>query len=434
MDFLNDQFRRSVGNYKDGANSIAQGAIAGRTGIAEAQQGLTEASNQEKAAEGTAEVTSKISQQSTKFMKELGIDMSFKPSIGAASGMLNFGGRTLTEAGKKYAFTGEGRMAQAEGPYSSRALGFHGRMRPDVPEKDQPEDIVNPAPKADMSNAPEAGKFTFSEGQGGIVRTGEAGASSGAGGGASTVTATPVADTTVTATPIADTTVTATPIPQPPTRAPVADADRGQAPDIGAPSADTAGRALPGLRTDQAASAAERTQNEIRQMRTGGDTVGGDFDQRIGNISTDNPTAGGTASLSREEGTISQETDEAVQATSDITESVAGTLLDAGGTVLKGIGGFLGDIMPFVGPIMAGVGLYEGFHDLNKQYGDMGNDPYAKVRGQIQAGQQKINAMSNNISADQFASKVGGGTPAFGSLAAPTISSVSQMGQGSGHF
>lgn len=431
MDFLNDQFRRSVGNYKDGANSIAQGAIAGRTGISEAQQGLAEASNQEKAAEGTAEVTSKISQQSTKFMKELGIDMSFKPSIGAASGMLNFGGRTLTEAGKKYAFTGEGRMAQAEGPYSSRALGFHGRMRPDVPEKDQPEDVVNPAPKADMSNAPEAGKFSFTEGQGGIVRTGEAGASSGAGGGASTVTATPVADTTVTATPIADTTVTATPIPPPPPpRAPVADADRGQAPDIGAPSSSTAARASSTARSDQPASINE----EMARMRTSGDTVGGDFDQRIGNISTDNPTAGGTAAVSREEGTITQETDEAVQATSDITESVAGTLLDAGGTVLKGIGGFLGDIMPFVGPIMAGVGLYEGFHDLNKQYGDMGNDPYAKVRGQIQAGQQKINAMSNNISADQFASKVGGGTPAFGSLAAPTISSVSQMGQGSGHF
>lgn len=420
MDFLNDQFRQSVGNYRNSADSIAQGAIAGQTGIAEARQGLEEASQSAKSAEGTAEVTSKISQQSTKFMKELGIDMSFKPTLAASEGLLNFGGRTLTEAGKKYAFTGEGRMAESEGPYSERPIGV-GRMKPDIPERDQPDPDLPPPPKPDIPKAnvddlPEAGKFTFAEGKGGVISTGEGGASAGA----STVTATPVADTTVTATPIAP----------PPSQ--VAGADRGQAPDIGAPQAGTP-RALPGQRTDNPASAGERTSNEMEQMRTGGDTVGGDFDQRIGNISTDNPTAGGTATISREEGTITQETDEAVQATSDITESVAGTLLDAGGTVLKGIGGFLGDILPFVGPIMAGVGLYEGFHDLNKQYGDAGNDPYAKVRGQIQAGQQKINAMSNNISADQFASKVGGGTPAFGSLAAPTMSSAQQT-TGSGHF
>jgi len=131
---------------------------------------------------------------------------------------------------------------------------------------------------------------------------------------------------------------------------------------------------------------------------------------------------------------VSSEVSQVVPEVSEETSSIASTLADYGGSMLSGIGGFLGDVLPFLAPIMAGYGMYSGIKDMDKQYGSEGQDPYAKVRGELQAGQEKVGAMGAQISADQFASKVGGAAPAFGSLAAPTFSTAQQLGGATGHF
>ncbi len=135
--------------------------------------------------------------------------------------------------------------------------------------------------------------------------------------------------------------------------------------------------------------------------------------------------------------TSSEVTSEVSQLVPEVTEetsSIASTLAEYGGSFLSTAGGFLGDVLPFLAPIMAGYGMYSGIKDMDKQYGSEGQDPYAKVRGELQAGQEKVGAMGAQISADQFASKVGGAAPAFGSLAAPTFSTAQQLGGATGHF
>tara|TARA_R110000787_G_scaffold158123_1_gene272039 strand:- start:528 stop:2489 length:1962 start_codon:yes stop_codon:yes gene_type:complete len=156
-------------------------------------------------------------------------------------------------------------------------------------------------------------------------------------------------------------------------------------------------------------------------------------------ISQESATAGEDASrLSSQAGNISSEVSSEVKQivpeVSEETSSIASSLADMGGSMLSGIGGFLGDLMPFIAPIMAGYGMYSGLKDMNKAYGDEGNDPYAAVRSTLAAGQDKVSNMGAQISADQFASKVGGAAPAFGSLAAPTFSTAQQLGGATGHF
>tara|TARA_R110002020_G_scaffold5829_4_gene23872 strand:+ start:1847 stop:3847 length:2001 start_codon:yes stop_codon:yes gene_type:complete len=131
---------------------------------------------------------------------------------------------------------------------------------------------------------------------------------------------------------------------------------------------------------------------------------------------------------------VSSEVSQVVPEVSEETSTIASTLADYGGSMLSTVGGFLGDVLPFLAPIMAGYGMYSGIKDMDKQYGSEGDDPYAKVRGELQAGQEKVGAMGAQISADQFASKVGGAAPAFGSLAAPTFSTAQQLGGATGHF
>ena len=378
MDFLNNEFRQSVGNYKEGANSIAQSALSGKTSLAEAQQSLAQAGLNAKSNEGMGEISGKIATAGQKFAKELGIDVSLSPGVGGLSKLLKYGGNSAGQAGKRFAYEGEGSMAESANAYGTpQNLGVGRNTGEDYAKTD---DDALPKTKPTTTERPEAdlggedfpsvateGKFAFEAGKGGVINTGE--------------------DTTIT-----------TEVP-PPVAPPVVATGGGG-------SALTPGNIGP----------RNPVAPPVAGDAAGANTINDGVARPLGRA------GGGDGAIQNIE-----------DATANVTESVAGTLLDAGGTVLKGIGGFLGDIMPFVGPIMAGVGLYEGFHDLNKKYGASGDDPYSAIRTQINAGQQKINAMSNNISADQFASKVGGGTPSFGSLAAPTMSSAQQT-TGSGHF
>ena len=105
-----------------------------------------------------------------------------------------------------------------------------------------------------------------------------------------------------------------------------------------------------------------------------------------------------------------------------------------GSDVLGGLGSFLGVAGDFLGPVMAGIGLFEGVKGMVKNQQDAGQDPYASVEKLIAQGQQKMAGLDADISADQFAEKIGGTrAPAFGSLAAPVFSTAGLSGM-SQHF
>tara|TARA_R110000782_G_scaffold38273_1_gene89899 strand:+ start:456 stop:1919 length:1464 start_codon:yes stop_codon:yes gene_type:complete len=118
-----------------------------------------------------------------------------------------------------------------------------------------------------------------------------------------------------------------------------------------------------------------------------------------------------------------------------LTEGLA-SFLGGASSLASGIGVGLGAIAPLVAPVAALVGLGEGIKNL-VDFGeneDSENKDYTKAQTAIAGGQDKINAMSANISSDQFASQVGTNIPKFGSLAAPTFD-TSQMGSmGASHF
>ena len=88
----------------------------------------------------------------------------------------------------------------------------------------------------------------------------------------------------------------------------------------------------------------------------------------------------------------------------------------------------------FLGPIMGGVGLYEGIKGIAKSQAAANEDPFASVENLINQGQQKMAGLDAEISADQFASKIGASrAPAFGSLAAPVFTAQGLTGM-SQHF
>lgn len=91
------------------------------------------------------------------------------------------------------------------------------------------------------------------------------------------------------------------------------------------------------------------------------------------------------------------------------------------------LAGALGDAIPIVGFGLGAWALGQGISDEVKSMKDKMSDPYAAVRGEIAQTQGKINTLENTISADQFSSKLGAGTPAFGSLAARPTLDTSQM-------
>ena len=87
--------------------------------------------------------------------------------------------------------------------------------------------------------------------------------------------------------------------------------------------------------------------------------------------------------------------------------------------------GVLGDVL---GPVGFGLGAWAlgtGISDELKALKTQTSDPYSSVEGELAEAGRKINNLESNISADQFAEKLGAGTPSFGSLAArPTLPQV----------
>ena len=88
----------------------------------------------------------------------------------------------------------------------------------------------------------------------------------------------------------------------------------------------------------------------------------------------------------------------------------------------------LADIL---GPAAALYGIIEAGHGLYEDAKLQSNDAFKQANTVIAQAQQQQNSLTADISADQFASKVGAARPSFGSLAAPSMD-TSQMASGGG--
>ena len=115
----------------------------------------------------------------------------------------------------------------------------------------------------------------------------------------------------------------------------------------------------------------------------------------------------------------------AVVAGEEVTESTVGS--DALAIAGRGIG-MLADIL---GPAAALYGIIEAGHGLYEDAKLQSNDAFKQANTVIAQAQQQQNSLTADISADQFASKVGAARPSFGSLAAPSMD-TSQMASGGG--
>lgn len=590
MDFANDEFRKQVGNYQQSASSIAQGAISGMEGVAEARQNIAQAAATARGQISTAAVQSKMQGATTHFLKEMGVDMSTPGVLKGISKTSSFFGRKLTETGKKYAFQdseGNNMLAEYKGPFqqgnigvrSGNKLGSEADGFDDVQIAGPTDLSIDPATGRGLQDSAgeadessdfynEAGTKYFSGTQAEHdVHYQEDGTPKIDGQEPTSATDSSAADAGADVEPLSGLPVSAaTPATSAVTDVSSAAADAGSSAISTVSSAVPAGAASrplqsafaerdfrpgmmseagtttpsnpaqaefnefenPGVNAQDLAKALENVETEPADVAYGlGQGVGGghfyrygteqqqvavrqppeDFQGASGEAGGVGGDAGGAAadaaqaaqqlptpaipagpgsnavnasdlqqaqgdsgglddidapdanSISGETRNITAETntadanianaskaldselgttgkqiaEETATEGSELTESLGASLAQSAGGILSDLGGFLGDIMPFVGPIMAGYGLYSGLSGISSTGVD-GDDPYKKVKAQIAAGQTQVNAMSTQISSDQFASKVGGSAPAFGSLAAPTFSTVTQMGGATSHF
>jgi len=605
MDYANDAFRRQVGNYQQSAGSVAQGAIQGMEGVAEARQNIAQAAATAKGQVATAAVQSKMQGATTHFLKEMGVDVSTPGVVTGISKTSSFIGRKLQETGKKYAFNdseGENMLAEYRGPFDKRPIGVRSenKLGSDADGFDDvqiagPKDLsIDPATGRGLQDSAgeasessdfynDAGTKYFSgtqaehdvhyqedgtpkiDGQEPTSATdstlGDAGADVEPLSGLPVSAATPAASAatdvssaaTNAATAVTDvssavadaaspaiSTVsqavragaasrplksafaerdarpgmmqeagTSTPadpaqaefnqfenpgvdpkslakalenvetepadvsygvgrtegsnyrlgaeqeqvaVRQPPEEFQEAEGEAGEAGGEAGGAAGDAAQAAARLPTpavpagpgSNAVNASDLQQSQGEEDESGGldDIDAPDASSISGetrNITAETNTAdaniaNSSKALDSELGTTGKQiAEETATEGSELTESLGASLASGAGGLLSDLGGFLGDIMPFVGPIMAGYGLYSGLEGITSTGVD-GDDPYKKVKAQIAAGQTQVNAMSTQISSDQFASKVGGSAPAFGSLAAPTFSTTTQMGGSTGHF
>ena len=95
--------------------------------------------------------------------------------------------------------------------------------------------------------------------------------------------------------------------------------------------------------------------------------------------------------------------------------------------------GVLGDVAGVAGFALSAYGLVSGIEDYVKASKMSFGDPYASIRPQLTAAQNKITGLENQVSSDQFESKLGIAPPSYGSMAVPTYDTAKMFG-GSGHF
>ncbi len=114
----------------------------------------------------------------------------------------------------------------------------------------------------------------------------------------------------------------------------------------------------------------------------------------------------------------------------EASEGVEGAAegLEAAASSWEMAGSALGAAMPWLAGIGAAAGLGVSIYEAIEGGKDSSKDPYAKIQGQINAQQAQEQKLSANISADQFASKIGVAPPRYGSLAAQQMNTARGSG------
>ena len=446
-----NEFERAISDYTNNANSVAQGALNEMSDVGQAARSLATGGRSALASLDTSQISAKMAEEGQKFAKTMGMDITLPQTYTyVGKGLKSFGGflqETAAESSKirGFGFGGksdnffEGKQAfdvkpgsksvkaglqDGEKEYSGDAGGDVKTFKPSKKKSVSEDDDDTKKAEGDAEDEDEFDGFGDEEG--------DAEPAAGDAGGA--VPEPAVADAPVAA--VADAPVAAV------ADAPVADvlgpepdllpalpAGRNAVPEGGA-DAQQEGRAVEGDDVDDLGG---DLNDPLKSIQTGGvnaNAAVNDANQQAQAVSND-------AEAQAEEGAekdVSSLAEGVETETVDASASVAEDVANFVGGGLSMFGGFLGDLMPVVGVGLAGYSLYESLDDMNKAYGSEGDDPYAKVRADLSQGQGKIDAITANISADQFSSKVGGAAPSFGSLAAPTFSTAQESTGGGGHF
>ena len=394
FDSQQDAFERSISSYTNNANSVAQGALSQMGSLATSSRGLTQSGDTAQGQIDSSQIQSTLQAGASHFAKTLGMDISLPGSISGLSTGSKFIGSGLknivNDSRKIAGVTRKGvkqfRSATNEDEFDTKGPSQRAEYDPTDPE-DTPysgdvggnvktfeptgaDKKVDYNPRAEGDNAAQDAGATAEEG-------GEAGGQAAVEG---------------------------------------AEAGAGAAGEAGA----------------QAATPVVQTT-----LDTGGGAAANDVTQ-VTDAATEATNAAATEASQAASAAATSAADSAASgletATEEATASIGEKVASMAGGFLGSLGGALGDILPVVGIGLAGYTAYESIENMKNAYGSEGDDPYAKVRGDLAAGQAKISSMTSQISADQFSSKVGGAAPAFGSLAAPTFSTAQQMGGATGHF
>ena len=130
----------------------------------------------------------------------------------------------------------------------------------------------------------------------------------------------------------------------------------------------------------------------------------------------------------RTQGQATEAAEEGEQAAEDLAPE-----LTAASSAWSTAAGVLGDVAGVAGFALSAYGLVSGIEDYVKASKMSMGDPYSAIRPQLTAAQNKITGLENQVSSDQFESKLGIAPPSYGSMAVPTYDTAKMFG-GSGHF
>lgn len=442
-----NEFERSISDYTNNANSVAQGALTEMSDVGQSSRSLATSGRSALASLDQSQISANMMEEGQKFAKTMGMDITLPSSYNyLGKGLKSFGGflkDTASESSKIRGFAGEGganlgrndNFFQGKQAFDVKPGSTSVKAGLKAGDKeysgDAGGDVKTFKPSKKKSVSEEDGDDT-KEAEGdpeGDAEVGEP--SAGEGGGAVEPGGTgKIPDDGYYADDPEN--VGNYSVPEDLQSGPAPEAPEASGPSAGGGEGDAqqVGRPVEGGEADDMEGDLNEPPTSTQTGGAGANTAEDDLNQQAQSESNN-------AETQVEEGAEKDASGlaEGVETeTADASASVAENIADFVGGGLSSIGGLLGDLMPVVGAGLAGYSLYESLDDMNKAYGSEGDDPYAKVRADLSQGQSKIDAITSNISADQFSSKVGGAAPAFGSLAAPTFSTAQQSTGGGGHF
>lgn len=410
-----DDWRRAVSDYQNGVQSIAQSNLQSKESLLQSKAGLI--TGQESILEGMTgeKFSDRLKEEASKFQEDLGLDFSAQalaPTLlkGAAK-LASWRANALNRSWK-----------------TTQASRFN--------EQENAENISGDAGTADAPSVSASEPPTQTPGFGSVDETD------------------PFQPGMGTRIPISSTRGGGRVRLAPTEEEPVTqDADDGAVPTLTDASDTPFTDSLPSF-----ARGVGRGGAALRQYARGGlqggtsDNIGDAINDATGKDAPrapttlsqteigDDPAAGTGLKLSTEvsddiQGDVYKASQQASEDASGLTggaeEAASGAEAEAGGLVedlapeitaassaFSSIAGVLGDAIPIVG---AGLGLYSAISsgmDLAKTIKDENTDPYAGIRGQLASAQSRITGLQSDVSADEFASKIGARQPQFGSLAA----------------